>query len=147
MLANSVTINEMEEPNSPTCLEIMTKLHDIMMDFEQTISQSTPRSKTHSIYEDQTPMEIGSTQFIWNRISQCCSYSQQLDNQPCQNHPNEQTMNQLQMWKVPFNNTIIATLYMSPFCLQTLPFMNISLLLTRYLLYIKMFIFLYYLMK
>jgi hypothetical protein len=52
MLTNSVTINEVEEPNSPTHLEVMRDLLGIMMDFEQTMSPSTPRSKTNSIYDD-----------------------------------------------------------------------------------------------
>ncbi len=52
MLTNNVTINEVEEPNSPTSSEVMTDLHDIMMDFEQTMSPNAPRSKTSSIYED-----------------------------------------------------------------------------------------------
>ncbi len=43
--ANSVTTNKVEEPNSSTCIEVM-------MDFEQTTSPNTPRSKTNFIYEN-----------------------------------------------------------------------------------------------
>ncbi len=47
---NSVTTNEVEEPNSSTCLEVM--MVEVMMDFEQTTSPNTPRSKTSFIYEN-----------------------------------------------------------------------------------------------
>jgi len=43
VLADSVTTNEVKEPNSPTSLEVMMDLHDIMMDFEQSMSPNTTR--------------------------------------------------------------------------------------------------------
>ncbi len=67
MAPNNITISEVEEPSSPTSpKKVMMDSDDIMIDLEETTPLSTPRSKMGSTDENQTPMELGSIEYIWN---------------------------------------------------------------------------------
>jgi hypothetical protein len=64
---DNITTSEVEEPSSPTNpKKVMMDLDDIIIDVEETTSLGTPRSKTGLADKNQTPMKLGSIEYIWN---------------------------------------------------------------------------------
>lgn len=64
---DNITTSEVEEPSSPTNpRKVMMDSDDIMIDVEEITSLGTPMSKTGLVDENQTLMELGSIDDIWN---------------------------------------------------------------------------------
>jgi len=69
-MANNIITYKVEDPSSPPWPKVVIKdLDEVTMDLEETMSMSTPRYTIGFNEVNEPLMELGSIQYIQNKVS------------------------------------------------------------------------------